>query len=141
MVTHTTYGDKQMIARQKVLRSGRLIATNYPGQHFPGLSSFSGAANGDGANEATPCGVGDVLMDAVLCDVPCSVRSVPCVSVCMLPMEIREDRGRGGRDRGYGTGVTRDKGHHIRHTLREVTIYVTHFNILQSPSEWYVWKQ
>jgi len=26
-------------------------------------------------------------------------------------------------------------------TLREVTIYVTHFNILQSPSEWYVWKQ
>jgi len=73
-----------MIARQKVLRSGRLIATNYPGQHFPGLSSCSGAPNGHGGNEATPSGVGDVLMDAVLCDVPCSVRSVPCLSVCIF---------------------------------------------------------
>ena len=83
-MTHTRYGDTQMIARQKVLRSGRLIATNYPGQHFPGLSSCSGAPNGHGGNEATPSGVGDVLMDAVLCDVPCSVRSVPCLSVCIF---------------------------------------------------------
>jgi hypothetical protein len=52
-----------MIARQKPLRSPRLLATNYAGQNFPAVGARARSKEG----EMRDVGV----FDRVLCDVPC----------------------------------------------------------------------
>jgi len=54
---------QMMIARQKPLRSPRLLATNYPGQNFPAVGARASSKEGEMRDEGA--------FDRVLCDVPC----------------------------------------------------------------------
>ncbi len=60
---------QMMIARQKPLRSPRLLATNYPGQRFPAVQARSSAEAGESETGASES---EGVFDRVLCDVPCS---------------------------------------------------------------------
>lgn len=60
---------QMMIARQKPLRSPRLLATNYPGQRFPALKARANAEAGEGEAGGSES---EGVFDRVLCDVPCS---------------------------------------------------------------------